>query len=112
MDTVPCDGLLDLYLADRADNPQLYQPYSHVPLLELWGYERRQRLLTAILFSGYPAFAALAAIMYSKLHLGIFYRIYGNPYSRTMYVTVCVTCHPCLNTSTDTTHSRPGSGSM
>jgi hypothetical protein len=42
-----------------ANRHKLYQTYSHIPLSQLWGYERRQWSLGAVLFAGYPALAAI-----------------------------------------------------
>ena len=72
-------------LANRGDTVQLYQPYSHIPLLQLWSYERQQRSLSAMLFAGYPAFATVVAMVYSKTYFPIFSRIYEHPYGRRMY---------------------------
>ncbi|OIW29927.1 hypothetical protein CONLIGDRAFT_632023 [Coniochaeta ligniaria NRRL 30616] len=60
----------------------LYQSYSHVPLLELWSHERRQRSLSAIVFAGYPAFAIMS---YNKLRPRICPWIIDHPYYRPLY---------------------------
>jgi len=72
--------LLDL--ANRIDTLQLYERYSRIPLLQLWSYERQQRSLSSMLFAGYPAFATVVAIVYSKMYFPMFSRVYEHPYSR------------------------------